>query len=232
MSSALTKEQFLAVLPKGMHKPVNDDLMNKINSTISDPEMLENYRENILGFASVLKEGKFQMSKYLDAVRYVSYKLAGDTNTVAYSKTFPNKMADFRARGVVEKDIASYITAYNKNKLVMLIYEQSLIPTHILNADLYQKAINVQAELMITASSEKVRTDAANSLLTHLKPPETKNIKLDIGVSEDSTILDLREETMKLVREQRMAIEAGVRNAEQVAHSKYIIDGEAEEVVE
>lgn len=63
--------------------------------------------------------------------------------------------------GVSEKDQSSYISAYHKSKLVNLIFEQTLIPIHILNAPLLQQAINVQAELMLTANSEKVRSDAA-----------------------------------------------------------------------
>ena len=64
------------------------------------------------------------------------------------------------------------MTSYNKNKLVNLILEQSMIPSWVLNQDMYQKALNVQCELMLTANSEKV-SDAANSILTHLKPPQS-----------------------------------------------------------
>jgi hypothetical protein len=34
---------------------------------------------------------------------------------------------------------------------------QTLVPSYVLNADLYQKALNTSAELMISAKSEKVR---------------------------------------------------------------------------
>ena len=53
------------------------------------------------------------------------------------------------------KDISSFVTSYNKNKLVNLILEQSMIPSWVLNQDMYQKALNVQCELMLTANSEK-----------------------------------------------------------------------------
>ena len=165
-------------------------------------------------------------------MRYVSHKLMGCTNIDAYTKTFPDKYQRFVAQGVAAKDIASYVTAYNKSKLVNLIFEQTLIPSYVLNQDLYQKALNVQAELMVTAKSEKVRTDAANSLLTHLKMPEKQKVELEIGVKEDSSIAALRQATLELARQQRLSMEAGQMNAQEVAHSRLqVVDVEAKEVV-
>ncbi len=174
----LTIEQFKDVLPANVKKTVNATLMARVNSTLADPEMFEIYRDNLLSYASVMKDGRFKLTGYLDAVMYASHKLRGLTNIRAYSLTFPDKIKRFNQQGVAAKDIASYVSAYNKSKLVNLIMEQSIIPSWILNQDLYQKALNTQAELMLTANSEKVRSDAANSILTHLKQPETQKIEL------------------------------------------------------
>jgi hypothetical protein len=149
----------------------------------------------------------------------------GCTNIDAYSKTFPDKILRFNNEGVSAKDIASYVTAYNKSKLVNLILEQTLIPSYVLNQDLYQKALNVQAELMVTAKSEKVRSDAANSLLSHLKMPEKQTVELDLTVKEDSSIGQLRQATLELVQQQKLILQAGVMNAQQVAHSKVLATG-------
>ena len=228
--SALTLEQFRIALPDKMKKSVNQELVDQINNTLADPEMYEAYRDNLLSYTRVMADGRFKVSNYIDAVRYVSHKLMGASNIEAYTKTFPDKYARFVAQGVVAKDIASYVTAYNKSKLVNLIFEQTLIPSHVLNQDLYQRALNVQADLMINAKSEKVRCDAANSLLTQLKAPEIKKIELDIGVKEDSVIGALRATTLELARQQRLMLESGAMNAREVAHSRLIIDSEAKEV--
>lgn len=227
----LTAEQFKQVLPDKVKKSVSQELIDQINSTLSDPEMYEAYRDNLLSYTRVMADGRFKVDSYISAVKYVSHKLMGATNIEAYSKTFPDKMQRFAAQGVSAKDIASYVTAYNKSKLVNLIFEQTLIPSYVLNQDLYQKALNVQAELMVSANSEKVRCDAANSLLTHLKMPETQKVELEIGVKEDSAIAALRATTMELARQQRLMLEAGAMNAQEVAHSKLVIEGEAREVV-
>jgi hypothetical protein len=229
--SALTIDQFKQALPDKVKKSVNQELIDQINTTLSDPELYESYRDNLVSYTKVMADGKFKVSSYIDAVRYISHKLMGCTNIDAYTKTFPDKYARFIQQGVTAKDIASYVTAYNKSKLVNLIFEQTLIPSYVLNQDLYQKALNVQAELMTTANSEKVRCDAANSLLTHLKMPETQKVELEIGVKEDGSIAALRATTLELARQQRLMVESGAMNAQEIAHGKLIIDADFVEVV-
>lgn len=230
--TVLTVEQFRHALPDKVKKSVNQELIDQINTTLSDPDMYEAYRDNLLSYTRVMSDGRFKVTDYISAVKYVSHKLMGCTNIEAYSKTFPDKIARFTAQGVAPKDIASYVTAYNKSKLVNLIMEQTLIPSYVLNQDLYQKALNVQADLMVSAKSEKVRCDAANSLLSHLKMPETQKVELEIGVKEDSAIAALRATTMELARQQRMMLESGAMNAQEVANSKLVIEGEAKEIKE
>jgi uncharacterized membrane protein YciS (DUF1049 family) len=226
----LTPEEFKSALPVQFKKNVNQQLIDSINSVISDPEIYEAYRDNLVGFSHVLQQGKFRLDNYVEAVRYVSFKLMGLTNKAAYAKTFPEKIKRFNLLMVADKDVASYCTAYNKSKLVSLIYEQSLIPSWVLNQDLHQKALNVQAELMMTAKSEKVRSDAANSLLTHLKQPETQKIQLDIGVAENGAINALRAQTLELVAQQKQMLQAGMVSSEEVAHKRLINDVEYQEI--
>ncbi len=236
-SLALTVQQFQQALPDKVKKSVNQELIDQVNKTLSDPDEFEAYRDNLLSYTRVMADGRFKVTEYVNAVRYVSHKLMGATHIEAYTKTFPDKYQRFVANGVAAKDIASYVTAYNKSKLVNLIFEQTLIPSYVLNQDLYQKALNVQAELMVSAHSEKVRTDAANSLLTHLKMPEKTKVELDINVKEDSSIGALRAATLELARAQRLAMESGSMTAQEVAHSRVVmaehdvVDVEAREVL-
>lgn len=222
---ALTVDQFKDSLPASLKKSVNQELIDKITQTLSEPDMFETYRENLLSYTHVMQDGKFKVTGYIDAVKYVSHKLMGRTNLDAFSITFPQKIIAWTSSGVSSKDIASYVTAYNKSKLVNLLMEQTLIPSWVLNQDLYQKALNVQADLMMNANSEKVRSDAANSILTHLKQPETQKMELQINAKEDGSIAALRESTMQLVEAQKQMILSGMMNAQQIAHTK-VIEGE------
>lgn len=228
----LSLEQFRMVLPDKMKKSLNQELLDKINATLSNPEEFEHYRDNLLSYTKVMQDGKFKIEQYLDAVKYVGHKLMGCSNIEAYMKTFPDKYQNFVMSGVASKDIASYVTAYNKGKLVNLIFEQTLIPVHVLNQDMYQRALNAQFELGMSAASEKVRADALNSVLTQLRPPEVKKVELDIGVKESDAIAQLREATLSLAEEQRKAIMAGALSAQDAAHQKLVIDMGAAEVVQ
>jgi hypothetical protein len=224
----ITKEQFEKVLPKHVKARLTDDMVVELNQLLEDPVLRENFRDNLFGYTKLLQEGKYKLQSYIDAVKFVSYKLIGNSNLESYIKTFPNRYQRLVTEGASNETISSYATMYNKTKLVNQIYEQTLVPSHVLNADIYQKAINTQAHLMMHAKSEKVRTDAANSLLNHLKKPESNKIELDIGFKEDKSIQELREATMALAEQQRQMIQAGA-SVKVVAESKII---EAEVVEE
>ena len=225
----ITEEQFKAALPPTVKRLVNSQIVDSINAVLQDEETREVFRENLLSYGNVMKEGRFKMTSYISAVKYVSFKLLGKTNKDAYINTFPDKYQRFLLAGVEEKVIASYTSTYNKSKLVNLIYEQTLIPTHVLNAHMFQDALNVQASLMLNARSEKVRSDAANSLLIHLKRPETTKLELDIGLKQDKTIEVLRATTQKLVETQKKLIASRSCDAKEIAEATLV---SAEDIID
>lgn len=224
-----TKEELQQALPAKMSKGISEDLVINLNAMIGDPDHYERIRENLIGYTHILSEGKYTVDDYLNAVMYASYKMAGMTNIDAFSKTFPDKMARYRAANKSVNAINSFVTAYNKTKLVTNILSQALVPVHILNMDLFQEAVNVEAALMRNAKSEKVRHEAAKALMDALRPPTESKIKLDIGMTKSNIMDDLAEATAKLVQEQRRAIETGQMTARQIAESK-IIEGDVIDV--
>ena len=226
---SLSLEQFKRALPEKCRKSVKQSVVDQINKIMDDPEMHETYREHLLSYMSVLEDGRFKLTDYISAVKYCSLRLAGATQNDAFMRTFPDRYQRFVDNNTASKDIASYVTSYNKSKLVNIIMEQSRIPTWVLNQDLFQKAINVQAELMMTSSSDKVRSDAANSLMIHLKPPETFKVELDVGQKQVDAIAELNKTLMKLSSQQQGLIHAGVSDARTVAESR-IIEGESHDV--
>ena len=100
--SALTVEQFRQALPDKVKKSINQELIDQINTTLSDPDMYEAYRDNLLSYTRVMSDGRFKVTDYISAVKYVSHKLMGATNIEAYSKTFPDKIQRFAQQGCIE----------------------------------------------------------------------------------------------------------------------------------
>ncbi len=233
MSQYLDKDRFKEAMPAQLRKSVSQVLVDSINQTMSaDPVAMEAYRDNLMSYTQVMKDGKFKVEQYVAAVKYISFKLMGDTNFEAYTKTFPDRYTKFMAQGISKKDISSYVAGYNKTKLVNLIYEQTLIPTHILNADLFQKALNTQATIMLDEDvNPRDRVAAANSLLQNLKAPETKKIELEVNQTQNSVIDDLRSATEAMVLQQQKMMQDGLTNAKDVAEAPLLIDNGTGEVV-
>lgn len=218
----ITAEVLEKALPKKYKRGINQELIDTITDTLNDPDLYETYRDNFLGYIDVLQDGRFKITDYLSAVKYCTHKLMGNSNIDSYIRTFPDRYNTLLAKGTSAKDISSHVAMYNKSILVNKIMEQSMIPTWIINQDLHQKAVNVLADLMMNAQSEKVRADSANSLLVHLKPPEVRKVELDVGLKKSDDIEQLRTITLELASQQRRLIEAGVITARDMAETKLI----------
>ena len=216
----LTLVQLQASMPKKFRHNVTEDMVKFINATEGD-EFRDIYKENLLGFSDVMQLGRYGMTEYLNAVKFVSYKLLGDSNTIAYAKVFPDRYQRLVDKNTPMKTISSFSTTYNKGALVHKILERTLVPVHILNMDVHQEAINIQAELMRDAKSETVRQKAAECLIMQLKAPEAAKIEIDVNYSNDS-IDELRATTRALAQQQMKLIESGAVTAQTVAHSDII----------
>ena len=228
----LTQDDVKKALPRNLHSGVTQGLVDTLNTISADPIMAENIRDNFLGYSAVLKEGKFKADDYLNAVAYVSYKLMGFNNEESYARTFPARYQALLAKGTSKKDVGGYVSAYHRGKLVNLIMEQSLVPTWVLNQDLFQKALNVQADLMVNANSEKVRTDAANSILNHLKKPENRDFQISMDAGESSGMKEMRNMLGQLAQQQRELIEQGQMKTIDVAASRLVPKEEEAEDIE
>lgn len=219
----LTLQQVAHALPANLKNNVTQQLVDNINNAVSDPIMAEAIKDNFLSYTQVLSEGKFKTEDYLSAVTYVSFKLMGMSNQDAYARTFPARYRTLLNNGTSAKDISSYVSMYNKGRLVNLILEKSLIPTWVLNQHIYQKAINVQADLMANANSEMVRMQAANSILTHLVKPKEVGPLINLDLREGSGLNELKATLTQLAQQQRDLIGAGV-TTKQIADQGLVIE--------
>ncbi len=217
----LTKEMLVGAVPdKRFRKHVTDEVVAVINSE-PDSELRRVFRDNALTYSSVLSTGKHSLAAYVNAIKFVSLKLMGDKSSIAYSKVFPDRYQNLINKGSSASYIASFADNYSKTGLITKIMERTMVPTHILNAGVYQEAINVQAELMHTAKSELVRQKAAESLINNLAAPAAAKVEIDIGYSHD-VVEDLRATTKALAQQQLKMILNGQSSAKEIAHSEII----------
>lgn len=211
----LTLEEVKDTLPVGHKSHITQDMVNQLNNLSKDPEEARYIRDNFVTFGHVLSEGKFKLGDYVRAVIYVSHKIMGKSNLESYKATFPDRYTQMVADGKVPKDIASYVAAYNKGKLVNLVYERAMIPTWVLNQDMFQAALNTQYDIMTDPNeSGRTRAQAADSILNHLKKPEANKaeLKVEIGLNDgmkalEARIAEMAETQMKVIEGKAMTVQ-------------------------
>lgn len=218
----LTIDQVKGAVPTTLRSAITQDYVDKLNGVTSDPIIRDHIQRNFISYTGVLKDGKFKTEDYLHAVAFVSFKLMGYSDKDSYAKTFPNRYTQLVANGTPEKTISSYVSIYKKGKLVNLILEQTLVPSWVLNQHMYQEALNTQFDLMKNAGSEKVRTEAANSLLTHLKKPEAAKggVNLNLSEQDQQGMAALTNALTQLAQTQKTAIERGSMKTIDVTSSR------------
>ena len=217
----LTKGMLEGAMPdKRFRKHITDAIVDVINSE-PDSELRRVFRDNTLTYATVLSTGKHSLAAYVNAVKYVSLRLMGDKASTAYSKVFPDRYQNLIDRSASSSYIASFADNYGKTALITKIMSQTMVPTHILNAGVYQEAINVQAELMHNAKSELVRQKAAESLMSNLVSPAAAKVEIDISYNND-VVEDLRATTRALAQQQLKMIMNGQASAKEIAHSEIL----------
>ena len=216
----LTRDVVEKALPSNLKSACTPELIARLNSVTMDQVVAEQVRDNFISYTGVLKEGKFRTEDYLNAVTFVSYRLMNHTNKDAYVKTFPERYVQLLKDGRSEKDIAAYVAAYSKGKLVNMILEQTLVPTWVLNQDLFQKALNTQAEIMndpLVLARDRVA--AANSILTHLAKPKEAGPLVNIDMRENSGMNELKNTLTALAQEQGRLIGEGITAKEIVGRT-------------
>ena len=217
----LTRAEVQRALPVTSKFTVTQQMVDHLNMIGQDPLLLENLRDNFVSYTSVLQDGRYKAEDYVTAVTYCTFKLMGLSNQDAYMHTFPNRHATLVAAGKTKKEISAYVAAYSKGKLVQAILEQAVIPVWLYNQDVYQKAINVQAKLMISAESELVRTQAANSLLTHLAKPKDSVPLINIDMRPSSGMAELQNMLAALAEKQVNMIDQGM-TAKEIAAQRLV----------
>ena len=163
----LTVEQLHKMIPLRFKSGINQGFVDELNRLLDESEDKQVIRDNFISWITVLGSSKFKMQTYIEAVKYVSYKMMGDTNIMSYAKAMPTRYQQLVERGKTIDEINAYVGMFNQNKVVVEIIKRTLVPIWVINSDILQEAINTQAELMRSARSETVRMKAASNLIDH-----------------------------------------------------------------
>lgn len=179
-------------LPARLKDSLTQSSISSLLNTLNDPAEIEAMKDNFITYAHVLEGGKYKVDSYVNAIKYVTFKLMGLSNFDAYTRTFPDRYNNYISNGTPLSTIHTYVHSFNTSKLVTQLMEQSVIPTHIMYKDCFHEALFVQMALMKdTNVSDKVRSDAAAHVMNHTRPPDVKKVELDVSVKSDPVLNDL-----------------------------------------
>jgi len=231
----MTLEELKGIAPKHSKGLVTQQVVDVFNGleTSEGEDFVEHYKQNFLTLSGVLKTGQYSMPDYLSAVMYVAHKLLGNTDIDAYHLTFPDRysrlMNKWTATGLTEdivrgQKISPFVTAYKSGDLVMKLAEQALLPSKILNAPMFQDALNVQYDRMYNSMRDQDRIAAAESVLKYTAPTEVTKIELDVGIKGSDEIQSLRDEMQRLALQQQTGIKAGTNTSLEIAESRILFE--------
>lgn len=222
----LSVEGLQKIYPRKVNRETLEECVKMMNESIvgMDSVMREHYRDNLVGVIDVIKEGeRIKFADYVKAVKFCSYKMAGYTDTRAYSLTFPERIERMAREGISNANLYVYANSYAKNKVVVEIMAKLMVPTHIMYQDYFHMAVKTQVEIMTDDKvSPKVRSDAANSLMTHLKQPEIKQAELKISTEDNGAIGHLADALASLSGKQRELLNSGAMRLKEVSEAVII----------
>ena len=237
----MTIEELKRAVPRHSRGMITQNVVDVMNQLEGDQgiDFAEHYKQNFITLSKVMQSGEFSTTDYLNAIKFVSHKLLANSDIDSYQMTFPDRyerlLIKWQHLGdetlIRSAKISTFVTAYKQNALVAKVAEQALIPPRILNAPMFQEALNVQLELALTSGSDLVRTQAANSILVHLKQPETQHIALEIGVKGTDELEAMRREMRNLASAQKNSIEVGSNTSLEIAESRLMIE-QPEDIIE
>ena len=198
-------EDLQVLVPKRQRHVITEEIHKKINDIAADPAHGDEFKEHMVTYAHILTDGKYSIDEYTNAINFVTLMLLGNKNIDSYRKTFPARYKKLEDRGLTRAEMASYVSVYKGGKLVTKILEQTMIPSYILNAPIYQEAINKTRDLMNSARSETVQQKAAETLINNLKAPEVAKLEVDIAVNRGE-VVDDEEAFMRKVAEEKLKL--------------------------
>ena len=217
----LALESVRKLVPKNQRTLITQEFLDKLEASVSDSLVAEQFKENFVTYLNVLSKGKYKMEDYINAVKYVSFKLLGYSNINAYTATFPERYERLKTEG--QTQIEAFVSMYNKNKLVMQIYEQTIVPSYVLNAPMHQQALNTLASMIVDDDVRGMtKVKACEAILQYTKQPDVVKGELTIGIEQSDTINDLREITENLADTYRVMLEKKGMRLKDVAEANII----------
>ena len=205
---------------------VTQEIVDIINKVQEEPEFQgESLMQTMVTYQSVLQKAKVGIKEYISAIRFCAYLISMDDNyTEAYKRTFYDRKF-VKDRVTLDTsdprygELTSAASRYRRSKLVVDILTLSQVPMELMFAGLRYKAVGVLANVMMTAKYDRDKVAAATQLLLATKSDNIK-VDLDIKVSENSAVTDLRTQLAQMAATQTAYLQSGTTTLQELGAMK------------
>lgn len=211
----ITKEELQKHLPSRKNA-ITDEIVDILNASQTEPEFQgESLLQSAITYEKVMQQNKAGIRDYLNAIRFCAYLVSMNDNiTEAYKKVFADRdfvidRLNVETTSPKYNELTSAASRYRKSKLVVDILTVSQVPMHLMFTGMAYEAVGVLYETMKTAKYDRDRINAAKELLAATKGPENVKIELDVGVKENSAIMQLNEQLAAFASASLTHLQAG-----------------------
>lgn len=219
------------IIPKKYHSEL-PNVVKLLDDMKDNPALLDTFKDNLLGYSNILQNSRYSLLDYTNAVRFVTYKLLGHTDIKAYKVVFFDKYDRLVKLGKSDSEIGAYVSAYKKGKLPTQLLEQTLVPTHIVNAPLHQQSINELLSIGLNGKSEMARVQALGKVADLTKMPDNLQISSANTVNSDGDIIaDYEQAIRSMVIKQQELIKQGA-DVKSIANASIKTEATTVEVID
>ncbi len=189
-SEDITKEELKQKFP-GKKNTITDEVVQFLNATMQDPDFDNTtFLSQLVEYQGLMLDNSTSITEFINAMKFCAYLEVEQSVVEAYKRarandTFVQERLTARSGTKLYNELTMAASRYRKNKLVRQILTQSDMPLHLMFQGSRYRAIVVLSREMEEAARSQDRICAAEKLLMHLKPPESK-IELEIGMNKES----------------------------------------------
>lgn len=227
---------------------IDDEFIDRLNNLGGESKVLSKiYKDNFFSWLKAVSGDdwdcrKYGIEDYVNAVKFVSLRLLGNTILDSYKEVFPDRVMlvekEYEEDGdssKLKERLNWLASAYSKGKLVVKILQLTLVPSYIINAPLYDEALQKLADMI---RNDEVRgmakVKACEAILEATKQPEVieQNVNVNVGggMIRNEAMDELREVTEKLATTLKMEMEKGKHKLQEVADIELVKKAEEGEV--
>ena len=235
--SQITEELVKSLMPKAVPMSVVKEVVDHIHSIEENTGIpQELFEDQFMSYTHLIGQG-MPIDKLINAIKFVTFIQAGNTQGEAYALVFPDKVADMKKDN---RDWSSFATMYAKTKAVTSIMKTAILSPYITYKPWEAKVMQKLAHLMDGRGAKEtdyvsptVQLNAALGFLAYIKPPDESKLTLNIGMSEDAKAVqqNLADQIAEMSRLQRERFQAG-ESLKDIQKVGIVIDAEVSDEFE